>query len=106
MSDSERIRISEYFTQTIHIESRPVDPQLYHGQKQGEPRRYVWVRAMENIGKTVDVDLFTWLSVCESRWYEYAANCSKLFGKRLIYMVFEIISMFGYFKEFSWKIEI
>lgn len=55
MSDSERIRISEYLTQTIHIESRPVDPQLYHGQKQGEPRRYVWVRAMENIGKNVDV---------------------------------------------------
>lgn len=57
MSDSERIRISEYLTQTIHIESRPVDPQLYHGQKQGEPRRYVWVRAMENIGKTLDVCL-------------------------------------------------
>lgn len=55
MSDSERLRISEYLTQTIHIESRPVDPQLYHGQKQGEPRRYVWVRAMEDIGKNIDV---------------------------------------------------
>lgn len=55
MSDSERIRISEYLTQTIHIESRPVDPQLYHGQKQGEPRRYVWVRAMENIGDNMQL---------------------------------------------------
>lgn len=30
----------------------------------------------------------------ESRSYEYAAYCSKLFGKRLIYMEYEIISMF------------
>lgn len=32
--------------------------------------------------------------MCESPWYEYAANCSKLFGKRLIYMEYEIILMF------------
>lgn len=51
MSDAERIRISEYLTQSIHIDSRPVDPQLYHGEKQGEPRRFVWVRTLENIGR-------------------------------------------------------
>lgn len=52
---------------------------------------------MENIGKIVDVDLFIWLLVCEFRWYEYVVNCFKFFGKRLIYMVFEIILMFEVF---------
>ncbi|XP_022336754.2 acyl-coenzyme A thioesterase 8-like [Crassostrea virginica] len=55
MSDAERIRISEYLTQSIHIESRPVDPQLYHGEKQGEPRRFVWVRTLENIGDNMQL---------------------------------------------------
>lgn len=55
MSDSERLLISEYLTQSLHIESRPIDPQLYHGQKQGEARRYVWVRAIENIGDNMQL---------------------------------------------------
>ncbi|XP_048773891.1 acyl-coenzyme A thioesterase 8-like [Ostrea edulis] len=55
LTDIQRMRISEYLTQSIHIESRPVDPLVYHGQKQGEPRRYVWVRAMEHIGDNMQL---------------------------------------------------
>jgi hypothetical protein len=50
LTDSQRMWISEYVTQSIHLESRPADIKVYHRQKQGEPRRYVWFKAMENIG--------------------------------------------------------
>ena len=40
----------------LNIDRRPVDPHLYHGMAQGEPKRYLWVRAQGHIGMSFDHD--------------------------------------------------
>ena len=40
----------------LNIDRRPVDPHLYHGMTQGEPKRYLWVRAQGHIGMSFDHD--------------------------------------------------
>ncbi|XP_056018788.1 acyl-coenzyme A thioesterase 8-like [Ostrea edulis] len=58
LTESQRLQLSEYLTHSSYIEFRPLDPQVYHGQQQGEPRRYVWVRVMEQIGNQENAILY------------------------------------------------
>ncbi|KAK3085810.1 hypothetical protein FSP39_008941 [Pinctada imbricata] len=53
MSEKERKMIINMLKQKFHVDKRPVDPELYHLRKQGEPKRYVWVRAQGNIGENL-----------------------------------------------------
>lgn len=50
-TEESRDFIKRILERKMHIERRPVDPHLYHGLTQGEPRRYIWVKASGHIGK-------------------------------------------------------
>lgn len=49
-TEESRDFIKRILERKMHIERRPVDPHLYHGLTQGEPRRYIWVKASGHIG--------------------------------------------------------
>ncbi|XP_033741957.1 acyl-coenzyme A thioesterase 8-like [Pecten maximus] len=50
MNDNRRTLILKLLEEKIHVEKRPVNPEVYHHKEQGEPKRFVWVRAIGEMG--------------------------------------------------------
>ncbi|XP_069113679.1 acyl-coenzyme A thioesterase 8-like isoform X2 [Argopecten irradians] len=50
MNDNRRTLILKILEDKIHVEKRPVNPEVYHHKEKGEPKRFVWVRAIGEMG--------------------------------------------------------
>lgn len=50
VSEFRKMMMSSWLDDKIHVEKRPVDPEVYHYNRPGEPRRLVWVKAIGLIG--------------------------------------------------------